>query len=78
MKDNFKVDKKVIIMFLISSLIITIISNLSMDWYLKLIVFPFIFILLNNLCLLKNKYINKKTFILLIPIVLVLISCFLK
>ena len=78
MKDNFKVDKKVIIMFLISSLIITIISNLSMDWYLKLIVFPFIFILLNNLCLLKNKYINKKTFILLIPIVLVLISCFFK
>ena len=78
MKDNLELDKKVIILFLISSFIITIISNLNINMYLKLIIFPFIFILLNYTYLLKDKCINKKSYLLLIPIILILISGFLK
>ena len=66
-----------IIIILISSILIVISHNLKIDWYLKDIVIPFIIMLLSYLIILKNISINKKSFFILIPIVLILASGFL-
>lgn len=66
-----------IIIILISSIFIVISHNLKIDWYLKDIVIPFIIMLLSYLIILKNISINKKSFFILIPIVLILASGFL-
>ena len=61
---------------LVSAIIITIIHNTDLDPYLKDIIIPFNIMIIDYLMLIyKNQLtINKKAFILLIPIILILSS----
>lgn len=77
MKNKKLINIYQIIIILISSILIVISHNLKIDWYLKDIVIPFIIVLLSYLIILKNISINKKSFFILIPIVLILASDFL-
>ena len=77
MKNKKLINIYQIIIILISSILIVISHNLKIDWYLKDIVIPFIIMLLSYLIILKNISINKKSFFILIPIVLILASNFL-
>ena len=66
--------KKNIIVSLLSAILIVIISKLNINWYFKTIMFPFLVITLSNSILVaKNKNLNKKAYLLLIPIILILI-----
>ena len=76
MKNKKLINIYQIIIILISSILIVISHNLKIDWYLKDIVIPFIIVLLSYLIILKNISINKKSFFILIPIVLILASDF--
>ena len=76
MKNKKLINIYQIIIILISSILIVISHNLKIDWYLKDIVIPFIIMLLSYLIILKNISINKKSFFILIPIVLILVSDF--
>ena len=77
MKNKKLINIYQIIIILISFILIVISHNLKIDWYLKDIVIPFIIVLLSYLIILKNISINKKSFFILIPIVLILASDFL-
>ncbi len=66
--------KKNIIVSLLSAILIVIISKLNINWYFKTIMFPFLVITLSSSILVaKNKSLNKKAYLLLIPIILILI-----
>lgn len=66
--------KKNIIVSLLSAILIVIISKLNINWYFKTIMFPFLVITLSSSILIaKNKNLNKKAYLLLIPIILILI-----
>ncbi len=66
--------KKNIIVSLLSAILIVIISKLNINWYFKTIMFPFLIITLSSSILVaKNKNLNKKAYLLLIPIILILI-----
>ena len=66
--------KKNIIVSLLSAILIVIISKLNINWYFKTIMFPFLVITLSSYILVaKNKNLNKKAYLLLIPIILILI-----
>lgn len=66
--------KKNIIVSLLSAILIVIISKLNINWYFKTIMFPFLVITLSSSILVaKNKNLNKKAYLLLIPIILILI-----
>ncbi len=66
--------KKNIIVSLLSAILIVIISKLNINWYFKTIMFPFLVITLSSSILVsKNKTLNKKAYLLLIPIILILI-----
>jgi len=72
---EIKINKKITLTTLISSILIVIINNLNIDDYIKGVIIPFSIILISYLFLLKdNEYKNKKAYYLLIPIILVLIS----
>lgn len=62
------------LMFLISALLIAIFHNLDVDWYVKDFILPFSIMIIDYLILFKDKDINKKGYLYLIPIVLILIS----
>lgn len=75
MNDNFKISKKHIITFIVSSLVIVILYNIINKFYYGLFVVPFIVLILTYLYLLKdNTYKNKKAYYMLIPITLTLLS----
>lgn len=70
-----KIKKENILIPLVSAILIVIFHNLKIDWYLKSVIFPFAILLVSNIILLKNnKYLNKKAYLLLIPITLILLS----
>lgn len=68
-----KINKNNIIIPLICALVIVIINNLKIDFYIKSITVPFSLILISNLFLIKNN-VNKKAYYLVIPIGLILVS----
>lgn len=78
--NNLKIERKklksIIAFCLLTSIIITIVHNLKIDFYLKNIIIPFSLMLANFIYLIyKNKIkVNKKAYIFLIPISLILIS----
>jgi len=75
MMQEIKLNKRVTLTILISSLLIVITTNLNIDGYIKNVIIPFAITLLTYLFLLKdNEYKNKKAYYLLIPIILIFIN----
>ena len=74
MKDNF-INKKNIIVPIISSLLIVIVGKLDINWYFKYLMFPYFMLLVSMTFLtFKNKDKSLKAYILLIPILLIIFS----
>lgn len=72
---NSKNRKKHILVPLISAILIVIIGMLNIDFYFKSVMFPFLMILISSTILVKDyEKINKKAYLLIIPIVLIIIS----
>lgn len=72
---NSKNRKKHILTSLISAILIVIVGMLNIDFYFKSIMFPFLVILISSTILVKDyEEINKKAYLLIIPIVLIIIS----
>ena len=76
MNDSIKNNLRIIITFILSSLIITIIHNFNINTYLKDFIIPTTILLISYTYTINklNLIINKKTYYLLIPIILILIS----
>jgi len=71
--NNLIVDKKYITASCLAALIIVIVHNLTIDWYLQSIIIPFSLVLLSNIWIYKDdENINKKAYFMLIPIFLIL------
>ena len=72
---NSKNRKKHILVSLISAILIVIVGMLNIDFYFKSVMFPFLMILISSTILVKDyEKINKKAYLLIIPIVLIIIS----
>ena len=72
---NSKNRKKHILIPLISAILIVIVGMLNIDFYFKSVMFPFLIILISSTILVKDyEGINKKAYLLIIPIVLIIIS----
>lgn len=72
---NSKNRKKHILVPLISAILIVIAGMLNIDFYFKSVMFPFLMILISSTILVKDyEKINKKAYLLIIPIVLIIIS----
>lgn len=72
---NSKNRKKHILIPLISAILIVIVGMLNIDFYFKSVMFPFLMILISSTILVKDyEGINKKAYLLIIPIVLIIIS----
>lgn len=72
---NSKNRKKHILIPLISAILIVIVGMLNIDFYFKSVMFPFLMILISSTILVKDyEEINKKAYLLIIPIVLIIIS----
>ncbi len=72
---NSKNRKKHILVPLISAILIVIVGMLNIDFYFKSVMFPFLIILISSTILVKDyEGINKKAYLLIIPIVLIIIS----
>ena len=72
---NSKNRKKHILVPLISAILIVIVGMLNIDFYFKSVMFPFLMILISSTILVKDyEGINKKTYLLIIPIVIIIIS----
>lgn len=72
---NSKNRKKHILVPLISAILIVIVGMLNIDFYFKSVMFPFLMILISSTILVKDyERINKKAYLLTIPIVLIIIS----
>lgn len=72
---NSKNRKKHILVPLISAILIVIVGMLNIDFYFKSVMFPFLIILISSTILVKDyEKINKKAYLLIIPIVLIIIS----
>lgn len=72
---NSKNRKKHILVPLISAILIVVAGMLNIDFYFKSVMFPFLMILISSTILVKDyEGINKKAYLLIIPIVLINIS----
>lgn len=72
---NSKNRKKHILIPLISAILIVVTGMLNIDFYFKSVMFPFLMILISSTILVKDyEEINKKAYLLIIPIVLIIIS----
>jgi hypothetical protein len=72
---NSKNRKKHILVPLISAILIVIVGMLNIDFYFKSVMFPFLMILISSTILVKDyEKINKKAYLLIIPMVLIIIS----
>lgn len=72
---NSKNRKKHILVPLISAILIVIVGMLNIDFYFKSVMFPFLMLLISSTILVKDyEGINKKAYLLIIPIVLIIIS----
>lgn len=72
---NSKNRKKHILVPLISAILIVIVGMLNIDFYFKSVMFPFLMILISSTILVKDyEKINKKAYLLIIPIVLIIIN----
>lgn len=72
---NSKNRKKHILVPLISAILIVIVGMLNIDFYFKSVMFPFLMILISSTILVKDyEEINKKAYLLIIPIVIIIIS----
>lgn len=72
---NSKNRKKHILIPLISAILIVVAGMLNIDFYFKSVMFPFLMILISSAILVKDyEGINKKAYLLIIPIVLIIIS----
>ena len=72
---NSKNRKKHILVPLISAILIVIVGMLNIDVYFKSVMFPFLMIVISSTILVKDyEKINKKAYLLIIPIVLIIIS----
>lgn len=72
---NSKNRKKHILVPLISAILIVVVGMLNIDFYFKSVMFPFLMILISSTILVKDyEKINKKAYLLVIPIVLIIIS----
>lgn len=72
---NSKNRKKHILVPLISAILIVVVGMLNIDFYFKSVMFPFLMILISSTILVKDyERINKKAYLLIIPIVLIIIS----
>ena len=72
---NSKNRKKHILVPLISAILIVVVGMLNIDFYFKSVMFPFLMILISSTILVKDyEGTNKKAYLLIIPIVLIIIS----
>ena len=72
---NSKNRKKHILVPLISAILIVNVGMLNIDFYFKSVMFPFLMILISSTILVKDyEGINKKAYLLIIPIVIIIIS----
>lgn len=72
---NSKNRKKHILVPLISAILIVVVGMLNIDFYFKSVMFPFLMILISSTILVKDyEEINKKAYLLIIPIVIIIIS----
>lgn len=72
---NSKNRKKHILVPLISAILIVVAGMLNIDFYFKSVMFTFLMILISSTILVKDyEKINKKAYLLIIPIVLIIIS----
>lgn len=72
---NSKNRKKHTLVPLISAILIVVAGMLNIDFYFKSVMFPFLMILISSTILVKDyEGINKKAYLLIIPIVLIIIS----
>lgn len=72
---NSKNRKKHILVPLISAILIVVVGMLNIDFYFKSVMFPLLMILISSTILVKDyEGINKKAYLLIIPIVIIIIS----
>lgn len=72
---NSKNRKKHILVPLISDILIVVVGMLNIDFYFKSVMFPLLMILISSTILVKDyEGINKKAYLLIIPIVIIIIS----
>lgn len=72
---NSKNRKKHILVPLISAILIVVVGMLNIDFYFKSVMFSFLMILISSTILVKDyEGINKKAYLLIIPIVIIIIS----
>lgn len=72
---NSKNRKKHTLVPLISAILIVVAGMLNIDFYFKSVMFPFLMILISSTILVKDyEGINKKAYLLIIPIVIIIIS----
>lgn len=77
MKTELQINKKIIITFLIATFVFVFINQLHIDSYIKNFTVPFMIMVISYLFLFKNiDFRNKKSYYLLIPIILILVSSF--
>lgn len=74
--NSLKIEKKHILNIIISSLIIVIFHNLKIDNYLKNVIVPFTTLTISYIIIFFDKDVDKKKYLLMIPIFLILISNF--
>ncbi len=75
MENDLKITRKNIIILLVASLLFVFFHNLDIDWYIKDIIVPFTLLILAYIIIFNSENnLNKKAYIFLIPLILILIS----
>lgn len=75
MEDNLKITRKQLFILLLTSLLFAFLHNLDIAWYIKDVIVPFTLLTLAYLIIFKNETnLNKKAYLFLIPLGLILIS----
>lgn len=75
MEDNLKITRKHIVILLLASLLFVFFHNLEITWYIKDVIVPFTLLILAYLIIFKDEEkLNKRAYLFLIPLGLILIS----
>lgn len=75
MENNLKITRKHIVILLLASLLFVFFHNLEIAWYIKDVIIPFTLLILAYLIIFKDEEkLNKRAYLFLIPLGLILIS----
>lgn len=75
MEDNLKITRKHIVILLLASILFVFFHNLEIAWYIKDVIVPFTLLILAYLIIFKDEEkLNKRAYLFLVPLILILIS----